>query len=727
MRDLLRFGQGGCQRRKFGVPVRQCCSERITKWQILLLLSLVLSPWTRNALAQRPELLYLRFNAGSGLTVNDQAIPGLPGTSMVMQNGVSWDSFDPRIGASSLNTATAGPNPVALCYTNSVVQYSGDWTIETWVKKVTPTGFPGQSHIFGAVQSTSPCLALPNVSNADLVFLSCLNGDDVYIKGAGLQGIWQHLAIVHDASEMTLTPYLDGVAGTSVVQNAPVDLIGDGAGGLLIGGRGDSPWQGRIDEFRIWGHTRSQAQIVAHMNTQVNAEIDDAAVTSIQAPVRLPRNYVPFTAAETVTVRVANFGTNSILSGTNVPVSFRVDEGPIVTEMIVLSADLTTGGSVGYTFTSTADLSGPGTHCIEAWAELPIDLNPANNSKTRSYGGSEGHFVTEFPYLETFDSVAFDGAGAPSTWYQDTNDGPADWAFTNNPATNFLTINEDHTTGINGEGFVAFVGSAFPAPNVSLLSPIFDLGTNTNPRLDFWIYNFDPNPGLADNTLSVDVILQPSGTVVPDVLGPVGATGPAWTNLAVNLSAFQGQVVQLRIRVDSSQSMLPHFIAVDDVRLTDHPVGPGQPPQPGLAVMEINHSISPGGLDLSFLENGPYSAQATPGGPFNFHFEGEADQPIILMFGSYNPVVATYPNTGQFDIGGSLDLATGIPTNLFLLFDGTSATGLNPLFRTSVFGISDLVFLTPVLPPGYLTTFQSAIFNTVFGVSLSNAVHVEIL
>ncbi len=86
-------------------------------------------------MGQRPELLYLRFNAGGGSVTNDFAQPGFPGTSVTLQGGASWNSVDQKFGGSCLDTRVS-TGAGAMCRTNSPVNYSGDWTIEAWVKKI---------------------------------------------------------------------------------------------------------------------------------------------------------------------------------------------------------------------------------------------------------------------------------------------------------------------------------------------------------------------------------------------------------------------------------------------------------------------------------------------------------------------------------------------------------------------------------------------------------------
>ena len=74
--------------------------------------------------------------------------------------------------------------------------------------------------------------------------------------------------------------------------------------------------------------------------------------------------------------------------------------------------------------------------------------------------------------------------------------------------------------------------------------------------------------------------------------GPLSSSGSAWVLQNVNLTAFAGQVVQLVFRVNSMNSGVtePHDIAIDDLSVFEMAATPGQAPQSGLAVLDINNA-----------------------------------------------------------------------------------------------------------------------------------------
>ncbi len=98
----------------------------------------------------------------------------------------------------------------------------------------------------------------------------------------------------------------------------------------------------------------------------------DAGVVDVNPPAPAVCGY---SASEPVTVSIRNYGLDSVY---NVPVSFRADGGAIVSE--TFPGTIYSGNTATYTFTGTADLSGPGLHHIKAWTDLTGDGNSNNDS-----------------------------------------------------------------------------------------------------------------------------------------------------------------------------------------------------------------------------------------------------------------------------------------------------------------------------------------------------------
>ncbi len=461
---------------------------------------------------------------------------------------------------------------------------------------------------------------------------------------------------------------------------------------------------------------------------------DDLATTKIVSPANDPLSCAAKTSTEVVSFEFRNFGTTTVPSGTVITVSFSVDGGPLTFEFFPLAAPLALGETASYTFTATADLSAIGPHTVTCTASGLIDLDLSNDSLTETiYSGGETRIVL-FPYSEDFTVTGANGSTtAPAGYVQETTEATgtnSDWLFRNDATPTFNTgPTEDHTTGVAGSGGYAYIDDNSSHAAINLRSPCFDLLGAFNPTLRFFIYSNSATGPTQQNLFSIDVISQPSGLITTDVFGPQGHIGPNWTLQTLSLNAFAGQTIQLVLRGETTNSgSTDHDIAIDDISVLELLATPGQAPQPGLAVLDINDPRNINTDPLTFGFGGPFFTNVTEGDILRFKMEGEALQPIILFSGPLNPNAASFPNVGSIDLGGPIDPVSGLPTALTVLADGTVLGGLNSFFVTAANGIAEIGFSVPNLPIGVLGSFQCAFFTTGgAGVALSNAVQVTVM
>ncbi|OUR94317.1 hypothetical protein A9Q87_01330 [Flavobacteriales bacterium 34_180_T64] len=149
--------------------------------------------------------------------------------------------------------------------TNSLINVTNapmlsNWTIETWVN-------------YRAVATATTYSTIYSKNDGSKGFwihgkeITWYNGGDILTGSTEVPfNSWHHIAITYDGT--TLTAYLDGNNDGSVVSaNQGLDWtpgnIGSNWGEKLLGS---------LDEFRIWDSARSQAQIQANMNHELNAQ-----------------------------------------------------------------------------------------------------------------------------------------------------------------------------------------------------------------------------------------------------------------------------------------------------------------------------------------------------------------------------------------------------------------------------------------------------------------------
>ncbi|MGL5892701.1 MAG: beta strand repeat-containing protein, partial [Bacteroidia bacterium] len=114
----------------------------------------------------------------------------------------------------------------------------------------------------------------------------------------------------------------------------------------------------------------------------VFAQAQDLSVINITSPV----SGCALTSTENVTIRLFNFGPN-LPAATTFNVSYTINAGAPVTELVTLASPLLSNSTLNYTFTSQANLSTPGTYTFDATVNIAGDINPTNNAFT-------GHLVT---------------------------------------------------------------------------------------------------------------------------------------------------------------------------------------------------------------------------------------------------------------------------------------------------------------------------------------------
>lgn len=193
-------------------------------------------------------------------------------------------------------------------------------------------------------------------------------------------------------------------------------------------------------------------------------DLVDVGVTDVIAP-----SGCGLSNAETIQIEVTNFGDSTLQTGHQIPVSYRVDGGTIISETMTLSGTMndgcTGGGTAMYTFTTTADLSTPGAHLVEAWTAHVMDVSPGNDSSSVIAnhvppGGA-------LPYFEDFES----GQGG---WVID-NGANGSWAF----GTPAAPIINSAASGINAFMVGGLTGGYQQNESGYVTSPCIDISAAT--------------------------------------------------------------------------------------------------------------------------------------------------------------------------------------------------------------------------------------------------------
>ena len=463
----------------------------------------------------------------------------------------------------------------------------------------------------------------------------------------------------------------------------------------------------------------------------------DVGIDSIVGPAGAFTCGTTLSSSEVVTIRIANLGSSVIAAGTMVPVEYSVDGSPVAAESAVVPvAGLAPGETFDHVFLVTVDLAQTGSRLIGA-RTLAADAVPGNDATERRVVCGSPSIVASFPWTEDFELLperVDDTTIPPPCWEQDPFDdgGVAhhgDWFFRrtqgDNPGTGPLA---DHSTGLPGLGFFAYVDDSGTFGTVNLSTPLFDLSALVNPVLEFWMHSLNGGSPGFESHLSVDVFDAMGVELAADVLPPQGPSGPDWVRRIVDLGAFSGQTVRLRFQVVSTLGSFLNDVAIDDLSLHDTVVEGGFPPQPGAAVMDVGAARNLAGFGVESGKSGIYYADLVPNESTAFHFEGEPGQPIILLSGPKHIANQIYTLIGnqQLDIGDPGPTPFDPPTNIGLVVSGLDPGFLSSLFVIGASGTTDIAFVVPPALSGTSIVMQAILFNSVTIVRFSNALQFDV-
>jgi hypothetical protein len=145
-------------------------------------------------------------------------------------------------------------------------------TLEAWIKADRIPGSGGQARVVSKsfnyeltiYSADGGCVA----GTGDVQWRAIINGADRRICGGSITpNTWHHVAGTYDGSEFVL--YVDGTRVSSTLRSG---LIGTNTVDLIIGNHPslNRPFDGGIDEVRVWNVARTQQEIQNDMNRELS-------------------------------------------------------------------------------------------------------------------------------------------------------------------------------------------------------------------------------------------------------------------------------------------------------------------------------------------------------------------------------------------------------------------------------------------------------------------------
>lgn len=704
---------------------------------VLLRLVLLLAFSTSAPIAaQVPDLVYLRFNEGSGQATADAAVPGLGGSAPMLSDPASWNTTDPYLGAACLSPATPGTSVAHLGANYATA--GGDYSFEFAIRPRSAPSINFPRYFLGG----------PGAGDYRIGLLEVFPGESqLYFEaGAGRLIVtptlphdrWTFVSLVFADSENQIRVYYDAKLVKRFDVWQPLALPSSGP---LAIGRSDylpqAPQPADLDEFRLWGSARPAKFI--EMNCGFEIESFDLGIGDLLAPAPLANPAQFYGNAETVKVEIINGGSAAYPAGSLPLLDLYVDGQLVASEGHYLATGLQPGAAETHVFLATADLSWPGAHRIEVVVTDPGDLQHGNDARSFvRHGGGPGT-IAELPFLEYFGAPFLPGT-APSDGWEDAYGGGGSWRIENSSSTwDGGPIVGNHTSS-------HYLAATPPTLTTSalaseLLSPVIDLGAAIAPRCQFYLHHDLPHPSNTANgglpwlpsQLAIDVLEYGPGAATALHLDQVPAASLAaptsgWTRRIVDLTPFAGKVIRLRFRASLNQTI----IALDEFGIDDAGlITAGQAARPGLALLRLTdvlgHESETRGYELAASGRpGPYAiAHGQVNASVVVGIEAAPLQPIMFIRGRPAIASASFPGIGQLDIGGDLDPLTGLPEHLVVVANGFNPVGIADFYcLTDAAGQCNLTTLFPTAWPGWSWGLQALVGSPQAPfILLSNAIH----
>ncbi|WP_168797531.1 LamG-like jellyroll fold domain-containing protein [Neolewinella litorea] len=237
-------------------------------------------------MAQAPStdglVAYWKFDESSGTTANDTA--GI--YNATLNSGASFAPDQGQSGgALKLNALTGGATVPSFDLSGSAI------TISAWVK-ANPTTSGANRRVLGKTNpaNSNDYSFILNVTSQEAVEMKfMLNGSTANASTRGraiVEGQWHHIAATYDGSEIVI--YVDGASETTSKQSGTLVNTANmklGIGNRPQGAASDHPFDGLIDELRVYDRSLSASEV--------------SNLTTPQAYRQLPVTFLSFRAAAT--------------------------------------------------------------------------------------------------------------------------------------------------------------------------------------------------------------------------------------------------------------------------------------------------------------------------------------------------------------------------------------------------------------------------------------------
>ncbi len=197
----------------------------------------------------------------------------------------------------------------------------------------------------------------------------------------------------------------------------------------------------------------------------------------------------------------------------------------------------------------------------QSWAEVTFPVSQGNHTfkwvYTKDANTSDGSdcawvdcvvFPTPLPPITPPYQTEFEEMGSiPDGWYNDTGD-DFNWLINSGGTpSNNTGPSGDHTTGSGYYIYTEATDPNNPYKHADLITPGFNLTSLTDVEVRFWYHMYDNTGSNYMGSLHLDVFLN--DVWIDDVMTPIsGNQGDQWYEQVVDLTAYAGEIIELRFR-----------------------------------------------------------------------------------------------------------------------------------------------------------------------------------
>ncbi len=184
--------------------------------------------------------------------------------------------------------------------------------------------------------------------------------------------------------------------------------------------------------------------------------------------------------------------------------------------------------------------------------------------------------ITEYPYVQNFDSFESETEILIEKWTQLTDD-DIEWTVLSGPTPSRTGIEPDrtgpmadNTTGNTGNYlYVEASDPNNPGKEACMTTPMFNLNVLENPTLEFYAHMLSDTAPTQMGDLYLDITTD--GTKNSEVIHLTDNLGDEWVKQTVDLSNYQGKRVQFCFRGKTGETWCSD-ICIDDFKVNGNPV-----------------------------------------------------------------------------------------------------------------------------------------------------------